>query len=135
MVEKCDMGRIERVDLRVVWPHEANDFTPWLAANIELLNENLPFDIDPDSIEQEASAGGFSVDIVGDSATDQGEPGKVVIENQLEQTDHDHLGKLLTYLAAYQANAVIWIAGKVRPEHTKAVQWLNDNATLDAYLF
>ena len=135
MVEKHDLGRIERVGLRVVWPHEANDFTPWLAKNIDLLNENLPFDIDPDSIEQEASAGGFSVDIVGDSATDQGESGKVVIENQLEQTDHDHLGKLLTYLAAYQANAVIWIAGKARPEHAKAVQWLNDNANLDAYLF
>ena len=135
MGEQVELGRIERVALRNVWRHEAKSFTPWLADNIDLLNENLPFDIDPDSIEQEASAGGFSVDIVGDSASDQGEPGKVVIENQLEQTDHDHLGKLLTYLAAYQANAVIWIAGKVRPEHAKAVQWLNDNANLDAYLF
>ncbi len=130
-----ELGRIERVDLRVLWPHEANDFTPWLADNIDLLNENLPFDIDPDSIEQEASAGGFSVDITGDSVNDGGEPGKVIIENQLGQTDHDHLGKLLTYLSAYQANAAIWIAGKARPEHAKAVQWLNDNGSIDAYLF
>ncbi len=135
MGERIELGQMERVALRTVWPHEANDFTPWLAGNIDLLNENLPFDIDPDSIEREAAAGGFSVDIVGDSSTDRGEPGKVVIENQLEGTDHDHLGKLLTYLAAYQADKVIWIAGKARPEHAKAIQWLNDNANIDAYLF
>ena len=135
MGEQVELGRIQRVALRNVWRHEAHDFTPWLAENIDLLNENLSFDIDPDSIKSEASAGGFSVDIVGDSATDQGESGKVVIENQLEGTDHDHLGKLLTYLAAYDADKVIWIAGKARPEHAKAVQWLNDNANIDAYLF
>ena len=134
MGERIELGQIERVALRTVWPHEANDFTPWLTKNIDL-NENLPFEIDRDSIEREAAAGGFSVDIVGDSTTDRSEPGKVVIENQLEGTDHDHLGKLLTYLAAYQADKVIWIAGKARPEHAKAVQWLNDNANIDAYLF
>lgn len=135
MDEGFELGQIERVALRTVWRHEANHFTPWLAKNIDLLNENLPFEIDPDTIEREAAAGGFSVDIVADSTTDRGEPGKVVIENQLEGTDHDHLGKLLTYLAAYQADKVIWIAGKARPEHAKAVQWLNDNANIDAYLF
>ncbi len=135
MGKQVDIGRVERVELRAIWPHEAIDFTPWLANNIDLLNESLPFDIEPDSIEREAAAGGFSVDIVGNSSTNHGEPGKVIIENQLEQTDHDHLGKLLTYLAAYQARAAIWIAGRARPEHAKAVQWLNDNGTIDAYLF
>ncbi len=135
MSEPVDIGRIERVDLRTLWKHEAHNFTPWLEKNIDLLNQSLPFDIDPDTIEREASAGGFSVDMVGNTATDDSNPAKVVIENQLEQTNHDHLGKLLTYMAAYQADKAIWIAGEARPEHAKTVQWLNDNANVDAYLF
>lgn len=133
MSEQVQPGRIERVDLRTVWPHEAHHFTPWLAENIDLLNEKLPFDID--STEREASAGRFSVDLVGDAIRERGEPGKVIIENQFGQTNHDHLGKVLTYLAAYEAQAVIWIAEKARPEHAKAIQWLNDKAEVDAYLF
>lgn len=135
MSEQIEIGRIERVSLRALWKHEAHDFTPWLAKNIDLLNQSLPFDIDPDTIDREASAGDFSVDMVGDTITDDGKSAKVVIENQLEQTNHDHLGKLLTYLSAYQADKAIWIAAEARPEHAQAVQWLNDNAKVDAYLF
>lgn len=128
--------RVERVPLRSVWPREQQDFSRWLVENIDFLNEQLPFDVDPESLRPEQAAGDFSVDIVGEAVyPDSTEPIKVVIENQLQQTDHDHLGKVLTYLAAFDAKAAIWISGRARPEHAKAVQWLNDESSIDAWLF
>jgi hypothetical protein len=139
MIEGSSHGptnRVERVPLRTVWPHEQRDFSRWLVENIDLVNEHLPFDVDPDSLIPEGAAGDFWVDVVADATDpDSGEPIKVVIENQLEQTDHDHLGKVLTYLAAYDARAAIWISARARPEHAKAVQWLNDESSIDAWLF
>lgn len=131
-----ELGQVENVKLRSVWPREDRDFSVWLAANIGLLNERLPFEIDPESLEQEGSAGDFRVDIVGDAVSHvTGEPIKVVVENQLERTDHSHLGQVLTYVAAYDAKAAVWIASEIRPEHAKAVQWLNDESQIDAWLF
>ena len=128
--------RVERVPLRSVWPREQQDFSRWLVENIDFLNDQLPFDVDPESLRPEQAAGEFWVDVVGDAADpDSSEPIKVVIENQLEQTDHDHLGKVLTYLAAFDAKAAIWISARARPEHAKAIQWLNDESSIDAWLF
>lgn len=123
--------RIEHMKIRDVWPHEAHDFTTWLEQNIDVLNDDLAFGIDPDSIRREAAAGAFSVDLVGEDENGQ----SVIIENQLGRSDHDHLGKVLTYTAAFEADIAIWIVGDPRPEHVKAVAWLNDSSQLTAYLF
>ena len=93
--------KIERVKLRDVWKHEAFDLTRWLQDNIDVLNEAIDFNISNPEIEQ--SAGSFKVDIVAED--DSGNP--VIIENQLEKSDHDHLGKLITYSEANSA-IVFW---------------------------
>ena len=100
---------IELTDLRVVWPHEALDFTPWLAENIELLSNAIGIDIAVKEIED--PVGSFNVDIYGyEIGTDK----PIIIENQLENTNHDHLGKLITYAAGKKANYIIWFVKSVR---------------------
>ncbi len=122
------IGRISRVALREVWRHEAHDFTTWLEANPEVLSDVLGFTIV--SAERERAAGDFSVDLVGED-----EDGRtIVIENQLERSDHDHLGKLLTYLAAFDARAAVWIVARARPEHARAIAWLNEATSTPFYL-
>ncbi|PKB73127.1 MAG: hypothetical protein BZY75_03470 [SAR202 cluster bacterium Io17-Chloro-G7] len=119
-----DLGTIERIDnLRSVWQNEATDFTPWLQKNIGLLSESLGLDIQ--LVESEVSVGDFSVDLVGEEPS-SGRP--VIIENQLERTNHDHLGKLLTYSAGKNGGVIIWVAKDIRSEHQAALDWLN-NAT------
>jgi hypothetical protein len=131
-----ELASVQRVSLRDVWQHEQTGLSRWLVDHIDILNSRLPFDIDPESLRQEAPAGAFSVDVVGEAVSaETGETIKVVIENQLEETDHRHLGQVLTYVAAYDADAAIWIAANARPEHAKAVQWLIDESTIDAWLF
>lgn len=126
-----EIQRIQRVNIRDVWPHEAKHFTPWLAENIDILDDDLLFGIDPESVRREQSAGSFSVDLVAENQNGE----TVVIENQLGQSDHDHLGKLLTYTAAFDADVAIWIVGDPRPEHVKAVTRINDSGQLSAYVF
>jgi hypothetical protein len=121
--------KIQRVNLREVWRHEAHDFSAWLSDNIDVLNDAV--DLNLASVEREQSAGSFSVDLV---AEDDQLGGRVVVENQLERSDHDHLGKLITYLTAFDAKAAIWIVGDARPEHTAAIAWLNESADADFYL-
>lgn len=123
------IGRLKRVPLREVWRHEAQDFTTWLQDNLDVLNEHL--DTQLVSAEREQSTGNFNVDLLAEDQDGQ----TVVIENQLERTDHDHLGKLLTYLAAFDAERAIWIASEPRPEHVKAVAWLNDSTPVSFHLF
>lgn len=113
-----EMGKIEEVDLREIWPNEAVDFTPWLAKHLDLLGEALHLDLD--LVEAEGQVGPFAVDIVADAGS-----GLVVIENQLEQTDHSHLGQLLTYAAGRDARILIWITPQFRDEHRAALDWLN----------
>jgi hypothetical protein len=122
------IGKLQRVSLREVWKDEARDFTPWLQGNIEVLNEVLDFTLT--SVEREQTAGDFSVDM-----TAEDESGNIVIiESQLEKSDHDHLGKIITYLTAIGAKYAIWITSDPRPEHVAAINWLNESTAASFYL-
>ncbi|QDU88405.1 hypothetical protein Pla175_17810 [Pirellulimonas nuda] len=119
-----NLGRLQKVDLRKVWLSEPGDFTPWLAGeeNLGLLSETLGMDLD--LVAQEQGVGPFRADIV---CTDGLTQSTVLIENQLERTDHTHLGQLLTYAAGLEAVSIVWIARRFADEHRAALDWLNDN--------
>lgn len=115
-------GTLEKVNLQTVWPGEATNFTPWLSDNIQILGNVL--DMELEFIASEVPAGGFSADILAkDIATNK----NVVIENQYGNTDHKHLGQLLTYASVLHANTIVWIAESIREEHKAAIDFLNDN--------
>ena len=119
------LGLLQRIDdLKEVWEHEATSFTPWLAQeeNIGLVGEAVG--LDELVVEaQEKSVGPFRADILcKDPSTDR----YVLIENQLEKTDHGHLGQILTYAAGLGACTIIWIARSFTPEHRAALDWLNE---------
>lgn len=119
------LGRMTRItDLRSVWPHEANDFTKWLAEedNLSLLGDSIGIELELE--ERESSVGSFSVDIL---AKENGTNRRVIIENQLEDTNHDHLGKLITYASGKGAEVIVWIVKKARDEHRQAIEWLNQH--------
>lgn len=118
------LGRIEQVELREVWKHEATNFTKWLAKpeNLDLLSEEI--DIELSLIDTEYNVGRFNVDIYAEELSADR---KVIIENQLERTDHDHLGKLITYASGLDAEVIIWIVKEVLEEHQQAIDWLNEN--------
>lgn len=118
------LGKLEKVSLRNVWKHEALDFTNWLAEpdNLSLLSDEIGIEIS--LIQTEASVGKFSVDIL---AEEEQTGRKIVIENQLETTDHDHLGKIITYASGFDAEIIVWIVREVRDEHKQAVDWLNEH--------
>ncbi len=125
-----ELSKLEAIDLREVWKHEASDFTPWLAENIEELGEVLGLDLEVKT--SEAEVGTFSLDILAhDLASDR----PVVIENQLDGTNHDHLGKLLTYAAGYDAHILVWVVKEFRPEHRAAIDWLNRRTGEDTAFF
>jgi Domain of unknown function (DUF4268) len=123
-----NVGRLQRVALREVWKHEAKDFTQWLQNNLEVLNESL--DLNLLGANRERSAGDFSVDLVAEDE----DGGTVIIENQLEKSNHDHLGKLITYLTALGAKTAIWIVSDPRPEHVAAIAWLNESVSAEFYM-
>ena len=125
-----NLAKIERVDLRETWEHEAYDFTPWLADNIAELGEALGMELQLQQIE--APVGGYSLDIL---ATDLNSNRPVIIENQLEATDHSHLGQLLTYAAGFDAEAVVWVTREFRDEHRQALDWLNQRTGDDTLFF
>lgn len=131
MTGSIQLSKLVQVPLREVWKHEALDFTHWLALpeNIELLGEVIGVQFV--NIQREVSVGQFYVDILASDENDR----QVVIENQLEATDHDHLGKIITYAAGLQADVVVWIVERAREEHERAVNWLNDNTTERANFF
>ena len=121
-----DIGKIKQVPLREIWKREDSDFTVWLENNIDYLNEVLDFEVSIE--EREKRVGSFSLDLYGDD----GLGGKVIIENQLEKTDHDHLGKVLTYLTnLVEAKRAIWITSQPREEHGRAIDWLNEYTPSD----
>jgi len=124
------LARLKRVDPREVWNSEAREFTPWLRDNISILSEAVRLDLEV--IESEGAVGDFKVDIV---AKDLGSGRTVVIENILGPTNHDHLGKLLTYAAGRNARAAILIATDFRDEHAKTLEWLNEISNGDPLFF
>ena len=120
-----ELGKLKEIkDLRKVWAHEALDFTPWLAEeeNLSELADAVGLEITLD--ETESSVGDFSVDIF---AKETGTDRKIIIENQLEDTNHDHLGKLITYASGKDAEIIIWVVKRAREEHRSAVEWLNNH--------
>ena len=116
------LGRLERVDLRDVWSSEASDFTPWLAGekNIELLGEAIGMELEVEA--QEKNVGPFRADIL---CRETASSKWVLIENQLERTDHTHLGQLITYAAGLEAVTIVWVAHRFTEEHRSALDWLN----------
>lgn len=123
MSDKYDnLGTLKQVELREIWKHEAYDFTKWLAENLDLLSNEIGIDIEFKEIE--AEVGSFNVDML---CEEEMSGRTIIIENQLEKTDHDHLGKIITYASGYDAEVIIWIVKEVRDEHKQAIDWLNEN--------
>lgn len=119
-----ELGKLEKVDLRKVWEHEARDFSTWLAMpeNLEMLGKEIGIEIE--HLGTEVEMGRFRIDVLAkEPNTDE----RIIIENQLESTDHDHLGKVITYAAGLDARYLIWIVKEVLDEHLKAVEWLNEH--------
>lgn len=119
-----NLGRMERVDLRDVWQNEAGNFTPWLAKedNLLLIGDTIGLELELEA--QEKNVGPFRADLLcKDTATDSW----VLIENQLEKTDHTHLGQLLTYAAGLSAVTIVWIAKHFQDDHRAALDWLNES--------
>ena len=119
----ADLGKLQRVQLRDVWQHEALNFTPWLAEPDNLAALSLELGLELELVGQEVSVGPYAADIVcKDTLTGI----HVLIENRLEKTDHSHLGQILTYAAGLEARTVVWIAARFTDEHRAALDWLNE---------
>jgi hypothetical protein len=124
------LGHLDQVDPRIIWPHEALHFTPWLLDNAERLAEALGIELE--LTEAEHPIGGFSLDLVGRDMTN----GTVVIvENQLEASDHTHLGQVLTYAAGTSADTIVWLTTNFRDEHRQALTWLNEHTDENTHFF
>lgn len=126
------LGKLQKVELRDYWADEARDFTPWLAKeeNIEELSNTIGIDIEIE--DTEVFIGNYKADIVGrDISNNQ----KIIIENQLEKSNHDHLGKIITYSSGIGASTIIWICSSITDEHRQAIDWLNENTIEDINFF
>ena len=126
------LGKLEEVDIRELWKHEQYDFSEWLSKedNIEMLSDEIGLTLT--DVNKEVFVGSYRCDLV---AKDETTGIKVIIENQLEATNHDHLGKIITYASGLDANVVIWIVKEAREEHRSAVEWLNNRTTKDISFF
>ena len=124
-----EFGKVEFVHLRDIWAHEADNFTPWLADNLSYVSDaiGIPLEL----VATEAAVERFSADIL---ARDR-DGGLALIENQLEVSDHTHLGQILTYLAGLEARTVVWVARDFEEAHLSAVRWLNENTPVDFSFF
>lgn len=130
--KKMKISRLQEVDIRKLWAHEQYDFSAWLAKeeNIELLNEKIGLTLV--DINTEAYVGSYRCDIV---AVDETTGIRVIIENQLENSNHDHLGKIITYASGLDAKVIVWIVKEARDEHRSAIEWLNNNTVQDINFF
>jgi len=125
-----ELGRLEGVEVRNVWEREARDFTPWLLEHADHLAEVLGIDLELE--QSEHPVGGFSLDLIGHDLTNDA---VLMVENQLESTDHNHLGQILTYAAGTDAQTIVWIATSFREEHRQAIDWLNEQTREDVRFF
>lgn len=126
------LDNLKSIELRQVWVHETSDFSRWLSqpSNLKILGRELGMDLE--IIKREALAGKFRADLLAkDRLTDE----LVIIENQLEDTNHSHLGQLITYSSHYETKNIIWIVKDLRIEHEKALDWLNRNLSEDIKIF
>jgi len=121
-----ELGNLTKVHAREKWTHEALEFTPWLANEENIIELGKALGIELEVENTEVSVGPYSADIL---AKDVGSDKYVVIENQLEKTNHDHLGKSITYASILDASSIVWIATKFTEEHKKALDWLNDHTS------
>lgn len=126
------LGELKKVDLREYWKHEEYDFSKWLAEeqNIELLSNEIGIELT--NVQTEAPSGRYSVDIL---AEDEETKRRIIIENQLEFTNHDHLGKIITYASGYDADIILWLVQDYREEHKQAIDWLNENTNSEINFF
>ena len=126
------IGKLEEVDIRNLWKHEQYDFSEWLSKpeNLELLNETIGLTLT--DINKEVFVGSYRCDLV---AKDETTGIKVIVENQLEATNHDHLGKIITYASGLDAEVVVWIVKEAKEEHKSAIEWLNNKTTKDISFF
>lgn len=116
------LGRLSTVPPREIWAHEAHAFTPWLLHNVDVLSDLLGMELELEVAEH--PVGGFSLDLLGRDVADDS---VVIVENQLEQSDHGHLGQILTYAAGTDPRTVVWITTGFRSEHRAALDWLNEH--------
>lgn len=130
MVESGHLGRLSPIPARQVWPHEAADFTPWLLANADVLSDALGMDLELEAAEH--PVGGFSLDLIG---TDRTGGGRVIVENQLDVSDHNHLGQILTYAGGTDPTHIVWVAPAFREEHRAAMEWLNERTDSNTRFF
>lgn len=128
----AEIGRLIEVDVRELWKHEQYDFSNWLAkeSNIEYLNEILGLTLI--EVDKEINVGPYRCDIV---ATDETSGLKVIIENQLESTNHDHLGKIITYASGLDTKVIVWIVKEAKEEHRAAIEWLNNYTSSEIDFF
>lgn len=126
------IGKLIEVDVRELWKHEQYDFSNWLAkeSNIEYLNEILGLTLT--DVDKESYVGPYRCDL---TAKDETSGITVIIENQLEATDHDHLGKIITYASGLDAKVVVWVVKEAKEEHRAAIEWLNNNTNKDINFF
>jgi hypothetical protein len=124
------VGRLKKVPLREVWKHEEKDFTPWLSENLDVLGETLGMELS--LVDKEAGVGeSYEADLLLEGPNGD----LIVVENQFGRSDHDHLGKILTYLSNLEAKKAIWICERPQPEHKAAVEWLNKNSPADVSFY
>lgn len=118
------LGKLQEVDIRKLWSHEQYDFSEWLSRpeNLEILNDAIGLTLT--EVEKEVYVGAYRCDLVG---IDETTGDRVIIENQLEMSNHDHLGKVITYASGLDAKVVVWIVKEAREEHRSAIEWLNNN--------
>lgn len=132
MSSNIPLGRLKEIDIRELWAHEQYNFSNWLAKeeNIDLLNDTVGLTLT--DIDKEVYVGSYRCDLV---AVDETTGVKIIIENQLGSTDHDHLGKVITYASGLDANVIIWIVKEAREEHKSAIEWLNNNMAKEISFF
>ena len=126
-----ELGKVEKLSVRDQWKNEEYDFTPWLAKeeNIQLLGDEINLDLEVEGVE--IAIGSYKADIVARDGNNR----TVIIENQLEKTDHKHLGQIITYASGVEAQIIVWVCSQVTDEHRQAIDWLNEVTRADIAFF